>query len=71
MNADSRLFCLLHPNSPSSIDKSPTHTGPRDKGKVDKRDKKRKEIGSIENGSKMKRGKGKDEGTTKREGADE
>lgn len=59
MNTDSWLFCLLHPNSPSSIDKNPTNTRPRDKGKVDKRDKKRKEIGSGENGSKMKRGKGK------------
>lgn len=47
MNADSRLFCLLHPNSPSSIDRNPTNTAPRDKDKVDKRDKKRKEIGTA------------------------
>lgn len=45
MNSDGRLFCLLHSNSPSPIDTNPTNPGLGDKGKVDKRDKKRKEIG--------------------------
>lgn len=41
MNADGRLLSLLHPNSPSSIDKIQHASLQKTKGEVDKRDKKR------------------------------